>query len=353
MIIHTPYVHGGDIYRNRVTLDFSVNVNPLGTPDPVKAAVRKATETLAAYPDPYCGLLRQRLAAAHRIDTDWVLCGNGAAELIYQLIDALRPVQTLLPVPSFADYEAALAAANGAAVFFPLLREEGFRLTERILPAITEQTDLLMLCSPNNPTGRLIDRPLLLRLLDRCRETGTWLFLDECFGALTDEETPSLVNALRPGDRVFLLRAFTKTYAMAGLRLGYALCPHRGLTGLICQRSQPWNVSALAQAAGIAALDCPGWADEARTLIREEKYYLTRELQQLGIAVLPGDANFLLLSGVPGLYDSLLEQGILIRNCENYRGLAAGDCRIAVKTHNENKALIEAIREVFHAKIRD
>ncbi len=348
MIIHTPYVHGGDVYRNRIALDFSVNVNPLGTPEPVRNAVRNAAEHLDAYPDPYCGLLRDRLAAALHTETDWILCGNGAAELIYQLTGALRPKETLLPVPSFADYEAALTAAGCVPTCYPLQREEGFLLTERILPAITERIGLLMLCSPNNPTGRLIDRTLLLRILERCRETGTWLFLDECFGALTDEETPSLADMLRPDDRVFLLRAFTKTFAMAGLRLGYAVCPNRELTDRICLQSQPWNVSSLAQAAGVAALDCTGWAEKARALIRVEKDYLTKELRGLGVSVLPSDANYLLLSGVPGLYDRLLDRGILIRNCENYRGLTAGDCRIAVKTRGENEALIEAIREVLH-----
>ena len=349
MIIRTPYTHGGDIYGNRISLDFSVNVNPLGTPEAVKEAVRNAAESLDAYPDPYCRVLREKLAAVHRVQTDWILCGNGAAELIYQFAAALQPKKTLLPVPSFSDYEAALSAAGCEAVFYPLLREEGFLVTERILPEITEETGLLMLCSPNNPTGRVIDRQLLLRILERCRKTGTWLFLDECFGELTDEGTPSLSEELQQGDRVFLLRAFTKTYAMAGLRLGYAVCPDLEMTERICGGSQPWNVSSLAQAAGITALDCMDWAEKARELIREEKQYLLRALELMGISVLPSDTNYLLLSGVPGLYEGLLEKGILIRNCENYRGLNAGDCRIAVRTHEENMMLLEAVREVLYA----
>ena len=348
MILRNEYVHGGDIYRHRIALDFSVNVNPLGTPEPVKEAVRRAAEGLGAYPDPYCTGLREKLAAVHGVPADWILCGNGAAELIYQFIAALRPAKTLLPVPSFADYEAALAAAECEIEYCTLRREEGFLLTERILKEITGDVSLLMLCSPNNPTGRCVPRELLEEILARCRETGAWLFLDECFGQLTDRETPSLASLLRPEDRVFLLRAFTKTYAMAGLRLGYAICPHRALTDELCRCSQPWNVSSPAQAAGLAALDCPGWAEAARALLREEKPFLIRELTALGVSVLPGDANYLLLSGVPGLYDRLLGRGILIRNCENYRGLGAGDCRIAVRTHDENAALLAAIREVLH-----
>ena len=349
MIIHNQYTHGGDIYRNDIRLDFSVNVNPLGTPVEVRDAVRNVAEHLEAYPDPYCEELRNRIAEALDTNPDRIICGNGAAELIYQFVAAVRPAETLLPVPSFSDYEAALSASNCKIRFFPLVREEGFSVTERILSEIREDTGLLMLCSPNNPTGRLVDRELLLKILERCRKTKTWLFLDECFGELAEEESPSLVSELLPDDRVFLLRAFTKTYAMAGLRLGFAVCPNRELLRRISESSQPWNVSSVSQAAGIAALSCRNWAEKARTLVREEKKYLTEELSRLGISVLPGDANYFLLQGVQGLYEGLLPRGILIRNCENYRGLLPGDCRVAVKKHEENEALIRAVREVLHA----
>ncbi len=349
MILHTPYTHGGDIYRNQISLDFSVNVNPLGTPECVRIAIREASNNIDTYPDPFCEKLRRRLAEVLGTQEDWILCGNGAAELIYQFVSALKPKKTLLPVPSFSDYEAALTAVDCLPEYYELLRKEGFLLNERVLDAITEDTDLVMLCSPNNPTGRLIDHTLLLNILEHCRKTGTWLFLDECFAELTDEELPSLLSELRPEDRVFLLRAFTKTYAMAGVRLGYAICPDPEMTDHICLRSQPWNVSSLAQAAGVAALDCPDWAEQARELIREEKEYLLRAMELMGITVLPSDTNYLLLSGVPGLYESLLLRGILIRNCENYRGLGPGDVRIAVRTHEENETLLEAIREVLHA----
>ena len=350
MLLNTPCVHGGDIYRRPIRLDFSVNVNPLGTPAAVKAAVRQAAEHLDAYPDPYCTRLREALSASLHVPADWVLCGNGAAELIYQFVSSLHPERALLPAPSFADYETALRAAGCVLDYVPLLRKEGFLPTEGILDAITERTELVMLCSPNNPTGRLVPRPLLGRILARCRETGTWLFLDECFTELTDRETPSLSRELHDGDRVFLLRAFTKTYAMAGLRLGYAVCPRREMLECICGQNQCWNVSAPAQAAGIAALGCGDWAEKARAVIRQEKRWLTGELEGLGIAVLPSDANFLLLSGVSGLYEGLLKRGILIRDCSSYRGLQHGDCRIAIKTHEENRMLLAAVREVLHGQ---
>lgn len=350
MINNNGYGHGGDIYRNRIELDFSVNVNPFGTPEKVRRAVADAALSLAAYPDPYCGALREKLSQALGVDKKDILCGNGAAELIYQLVFALRPAKTVLPIPSFSDYESALDAAQCVPVFYPLLREDGFTLTEGILHAIKEDTALLMLCSPNNPTGLCIPWALLLRILARCRETGTWLFLDECFLELADDgKARSLIPELRENDSVFILRAFTKLYGMAGVRLGYAVCKNREMTEKICRMGQPWNVSSVAQAAGVAALDCSDWAQRTRGAIFEEKQYLLRAFQALGIAVLPGDANFLMLTGVPGLYDHLLERRILTRNCGNYRGLDGGDCRVAVRTHRENVALISVVREIYHA----
>jgi len=349
MIFGNGYVHGGDVYKNRVTLDFSANVNPFGTPESVKAAIREAAEHVCRYPDPYCSELRDKLAARHGVSADAILCGNGAAELIFSFVHAVSPKRALLPVPSFAEYETALRAFGVEPDVYPLSRETSFALTDAILDAIAPDTDVLMLCSPNNPTGRCIDPDLLLRILDRCRETGTYLFLDECFQDLCDDDKAfSLIDALKGGDRVLILRAFTKTYGMAGVRLGYAISKHADLLNGMSKTTQPWNVSTPALNAGLAALDCPDWAKRARALFAEEKPYLIGELRSLGVSVLVGDANYLLLSGVPTLYEGLLRKGILVRDCSNYRGLQKGDVRIAVRTHAENAALIAAIREVLH-----
>jgi len=350
-MVFEEYAHGGDIYRNRVRLDFSANVNPYGTPKPVRDAVVAAARSLEAYPDPYCGRLRAKLSERLGVAAEELICSNGAAELIYQFAAALRPQQALLTAPSFSDYEAALRAAGCEPSFFPLPREEGFLLTEGILERITPETGLLMLTNPNNPTGRCILWKLLLRILERCRQTGTWLFLDECFLELTDEDSAyTLLDVLREGDRVFLLRAFTKTYGMAGVRLGYGICRNKELLSRICAASQSWNVSAPAQAAGLAALECTGWEEKARALIGREKPRVARALSALGLAVLPGDANFLFFSGPEELGRQLLERGVLIRSCANYCGLRAGDYRIAVRTRRENDLLIEAITEVLHGR---
>ncbi|MBR0416403.1 MAG: aminotransferase class I/II-fold pyridoxal phosphate-dependent enzyme [Firmicutes bacterium] len=348
MIIGNSYGHGGDIYKNSIKYDFSANVNPYGTPDAVKKAIADSAETVSVYPDPYCGRLRKMLSERIGAPEDEIVCGNGAAELIFQFVEALRPEKTLLPVPSFSEYESALKVYGKETELYMLERENGFVLTDDLLGKITEDTDLLMLCNPNNPTGQPIDRALLFKIITRCRETGTWLFLDECFVSLSEEGSCSSVyTQLRDGDRVFLLNAFTKLYGMAGVRLGYGICKDRDMLERMCSIVQPWNVSAVAQAAGCAALCCGKWVNETREKIFEEKKYLLRELSALGVKHIPGAANFIMICGLPGLYAKMLKKGLLIRDCSNYHGLEDGDCRIAVRSHEENAVFIEALKEVL------
>ncbi len=350
MIINNDYGHGGDVYKNKVKYDFSANVNPYGAPDDVRTAIVEATSEIEKYPDPYCGKLRERLSSHISMPIDDIVCGNGAAELIFQFVTTLKPAKTLLPVPAFSEYEIALKAMGCDVTHFPLRREDKFELKEDILPHINSELSLLMLCNPNNPTGQCIKPELLLKILDRCRETGTWLFIDECFIDFVEKgRSISLIPRLRENDRVFVLRAFTKLYGMAGVRLGYAVCKEKEILNKMCAKVQPWNVSNLAQAAGVAALECGDWVKETMRKIGEEKRFLVKELTALNMNIFAGEANYLMVFDEPGLDKKLLERGILIRNCNNYYGLREGDCRIAVRTHEENEALIKALRELKNA----
>ncbi len=350
-LVLSGYGHGGDIYRNRVQLDFSANVNPLGTPPEVREAVRKAAEFLAPYPDPYCGALRAKLAARLGVEEDAILCGNGAAELIYSFALALAPRQALVPAPSFSEYAAALGAAGCRVLPFPLVRERSFQVGEEILSAIGRDVDALILCNPNNPTGQSVDHGLLARILERCRETGCFLLLDECFLDLTDREAAfSLLPLLRSCDPVVILRAFTKLYGMAGLRLGYCVCRNPELLEKMSRFQQPWNVSTPAQAAGLAALDCGDFVRETLALLSEERRFLEAGLQELGIPFLPSKVNFLLFQGEPDWGEQLLAQGILIRSCVSFPGLTARDYRVAVRTRPENRALLAALAKLTDKK---
>ncbi len=343
--------HGGDLLRFeqeyvREPLDFSANVSPLPVPERVREAAAEALVRSGLYPDPFCRNLRQALAEELEIPADWILCGNGASDLIYRAVAALRPKQALLVSPCFSEYESALSLYGCRTEHFSLHAENGFLLTSDFLDQISEETELLFLGQPNNPTGRCIEPRLLRQILDRCDTCGTWLILDECFLDFLEDPSPLTLLSEVKGSRILILRAFTKFHALAGLRLGYAVCADPDLLSQMAQAGPPWPVSNVAQAAGIASLREKEYAAQLRGLIREERPFLLNALESCGCHVIPGEVNFLLFSHRdPELAKKLAQKGILIRNCSNFPGLAPGWYRTAVRTHRENERLIQAIWE--------
>ena len=327
--------YGGDI------LDFSANCNPLGMPESASAAAVEAVCRHTGYPDPFCRALRAAIARQEGLLPGQVLCGNGAADLIFRLALAVRPRRALLAVPCFSEYEAALQTV-GCAVEYVYLREEhGFALTEAFLQALTPEIDMVFLCSPNNPTGRCIEEALFEQIRLRCEENQIVLVLDACFA----EFLPVPPRGLPPGQSVVVLKAFTKFYAMAGLRLGYALSRNEELLQKIADCGQPWSVSAPAQAAGIAALSDEAYAEATRTLIAKERDFLQQGLRCLGATVYDSQANYVFFRAAPEWGGALRRQGIFLRDCANYRGLTPGYYRAAVRTRQENERLLAAIQQ--------
>ena len=350
MLINKPNPHGGDIYRNAVRYDFSANVSPLGTPEAVKSAVREAADHVCAYPDPHCAALREVLSQHESVPAEHILCGNGAAELIYAFAAALRPERSLIAAPAFCEYAESLAAFGSTADYYILHEEDAFLTDGRILNVIgSSHYDAVYLCNPSNPAGKLTDKKLLHAIAKLCRGKKSMLFIDECFLDLTvANESHSMTEMVEDNPYLFILKAFTKSYGMAGLRLGYALCSDETLLRKMTEVTQVWNVSAVAQTAGIAALGCGAYLRRVREVVAEERAYLTEALRALGYRVFDGAANFLLFKAEESLYGRLLEKGILIRQCGNFVGLDDRFYRCAVKTHEENLALIKAMEEIAH-----
>ena len=346
-------VHGGDWAGYRAefgcdALDFSANVSPLGLPAGVAAAITNALPTADRYPDPLCRELRAALAGAEGVPADWILCGNGAADLIFRLALAVRPRRALLPAPTFAEYEAALQTV-GCAVQRVFLREENeFAVTEEFIDAVTPETDIVFLCQPNNPTGQVTPPALVERLVRRCAECGAVLVVDECFlDFLPDRDAWTAKQLLRDAPQLVILKAFTKLYAMAGVRLGYALCGDATLLEKMRGAGQPWAVSSLAQAAGLAALQETAYADAVRALIAEQRPRMAAGLRALGLRVMDGQANYLLFRATPDLGEKLRRRGAVVRSCANYPGLDAAWYRTAVRTAEENTRLLQIMGEIL------
>ena len=346
-------VHGGDWAGYRAefghdALDFSANVSPLGLPQGVADAITAALPTADRYPDPLCRALRASLASAEGVPAEWILCGNGAADLIFRLALALRPRHALLPAPTFAEYAAALDTVGCTVQRFFLRESENFAVTDAFIDAVTPETDLVFLCQPNNPTGQVTPPALVEKLLHRCAECGAVLAVDECFlDFLTDRDALTAKSFLQGTDNLIIWKAFTKLYAMAGVRLGYALCSNTQLLDAMRAAGQPWAVSSLAQAAGCAALRETAYADSVRTLIADQRPKLAAGLRALGLQVIDGRANYLLFRAPDDFGAVLRQHGAVVRSCGNYPGLDANWYRTAVRTAQENERLLQIMREVL------
>lgn len=342
------YVHGGDIYTYEGMTDFSANINPLGPSRAVLKAAREAVSLIGHYPDSKCRKLRDALAEAQQIQQNHLIFGNGAAELIFTLVMAQRPRKAIILAPSFAEYEQALTAFGCNIVYYPLNEASEFRVTEAYLECLNEDIDLIFLCSPSNPVGNIIKKELLLRIAEKCRENQIRMVVDECFYEFTDcwkENTlQSYVDAY---PMLFVLRAFTKMHAMPGIRLGYGISSDVEFLSKMEMVRQPWSVSVVAQAAGLAAVKEPERMKQTQDFIRREREWMIAQMARIGVKYYLPEANYIFLYSDYELYHALQKCNILIRDCSNYRGLKQGYYRVAVRTATENRKLICELEKIY------
>ena len=346
----SKYAHGGDIYSHKGSvLDFSSNINPLGLPSGVKKAIVDNIDRYAIYPDPHCRELSSAIAAHHKIPCSWIINGNGAADLIFRIALCLKPRRALIPVPTFSEYQKALNLVGCGVQRHWLQESQSFLLGEDILDQIKEGIDILFVCNPNNPTSATTDGELMQRISDRCLKCGTILVVDECFLGFCDEEHRlTMMGALKKNPNVILLKAFTKTYAMAGIRLGCALSSNNTLMEGIKTTLQPWSVSTVASKCGVAALNEVDYIHKTKTLTRENREYLTSSLRGLGIVVFEAAANYILFkTHRRDLETAFLEHGVLVRPCANFEGLSDSFYRIAVRGKEDNQYLIECLTKIM------
>lgn len=350
MLYQTDNPHGGDLYTVPVRIDFSANINPYGTPEHIKKAVRDCADEIHQYPDTYCRELIASIAGFEKVRPEHILCGSGAAEVIFLLCMAAKPARALLLAPTFSEYETALRACGCTdIIYYDLSEDDGFGIGEDILDVIVrERPELVMICNPNNPTGKLCDRLLMNRIYELCRDNSVLLFVDECFLDLTQGgDGYTMKGKLDEYAGLFILKAFTKSFGMAGLRLGYCLCSDHSLLKAMSSLSQPWNISIPAQRAGTAALSDTSFLEKANSMVHSQRPLLAEALRKLGMKVIDSRANYLLFYSPVELKENLLKKGILIRNCDNYRGLGKGWYRVAVKLPEENAELLRCMEEVL------
>lgn len=339
------FEHGGDVYGHPGALDFSASLNPLGMPPAARDALVNCVDACEAYPDPACRELTRAIAGFEDVPEGWVLACAGATDAFFRMCLALRPRRALVCAPCYAGYEEALAQVGCSVVLHGLDEGTGFDVTERIAEAICPGVDVVFLANPNNPTGRCLARDVLEACLVRAREAGALVVLDECFVDVA--EGAGSTDLVARHDNLVLVKALTKSFALAGLRVGYALCSNAELLARFRAAGQPWAVSVPAQAAGIACLrDAGSYLAQSRALIARERASLRRALEAQGFVVVPSEANYLLFRAPRDLSAALLARGVLVRSCANFVGLDARWHRIAVRTPEENAAFVRTLGEV-------
>ncbi|HIT90271.1 MAG TPA: aminotransferase class I/II-fold pyridoxal phosphate-dependent enzyme [Candidatus Merdenecus merdavium] len=340
--------HGGDIYRSLGCMDFSANINPLGMPPAVLLAAWEGVTNSTQYPDVFCEELREGIGSYEGIEKETILCGNGAADIIYSFVLGFRPQKALLLAPTFSEYEHALETVDCEPIFYPLKESLDYELDIEYLKYLDDSIDVIFLCNPNNPTGQLISKDLLLEVLEQTKKHEIFTVMDECFlDMIHDGNHYSVKDLLKDRRDLLLIKAFTKLYAMPGLRLGYGITYNLELLHKMREATQAWNVSLPAQKAGVAALQEKKYVEETRTLIQRENHWLKSQLKELGLKVFDSKANYIFFKGPIDLYERMKHKGYLIRDCSNYRNLEKGSFRIAVKLPEDNQRLIQTLKDVL------
>ena len=382
--------HGGNIYKVfreknlKEILDYSSNINPYGIPESLKKRITENLEILERYPDPDYVELREKLANLNNVNLSDIILGNGATEIIFLFMKVINPKKILIVSPTFGEYERAVKATEipGDIVslscsgdnknienkeieieYFELKESDDFKLNiGNLKNELEKKYDLLIICNPNNPTGKFLKLDQTEEILKECNKYDTKLFIDEAFiEFLADGMKESIINTEENKKNLFVTRAFTKFFAIPGLRLGYGMYFDKELEKKISEKKEPWSVNNIAEMAGLTVLDDTEYIEKTLKWITKEKIYMYEKLNKIsGIKVYETEVNFIagkidekLFSeglNVKVLREKMLEQGILIRDASNFKFLDERFFRLAIKDRESNKRVIEVLREIFRGE---
>ncbi|MCQ1538935.1 pyridoxal phosphate-dependent class II aminotransferase [Methanocalculus taiwanensis] len=320
-------MHGGIIRKLRKQksrngiLDFSASMNPF----PPHVEWRPEDCDLGDYPDDTYSDLKEAIGSVYSRDPDEITVGNGSVELIRIFAQVMAPPGTtaFIERSTFGEYAQSVRLAGGSVTDNP-----------------HERVNIRYLCNPNNPTGTLLTKHVIVNLLDTCREEGSSLFLDEAFIDLSDPKE-SLVNHRDPD--LFILRSLTKAFSVPGIRFGFGFGDPELIEAIELTRP-PWTVNRYAEIYTIEAIRHIPDLEESRRKIAIERDFLTKSIRSIGLAPHSSSANYILIDAgmnSSDLTSALLNEGILVRDCRSF-GLPES-IRVAVRSHEENRILIEAL----------
>ncbi|MBN2569244.1 MAG: threonine-phosphate decarboxylase [Deltaproteobacteria bacterium] len=350
--------HGGNVKNiSRIygiskekIIDFSASINPLGCPPGLREAIIEDFDSVLHYPDCDSFDLVEGLSEYHDIGHECILAGNGSTEFIYWIPMIFRPRRALIVSPAFSEYERALAVMGTDVSYFRADEKNSFSVDiDDLCKCVADDFDIIYFCNPANPTGVLTPREELRRVAQSAGETGALLVVDEAFIDFVEEE--SFKREIHRSSHVIILRSMTKFFAIPGLRLGYIMASP-SVIAKIEEHRLPWTVNSLLQGAAVKTLFDTDYIRETRKYIMIEREYLKDALNLIpGLRVFKSSANYLLVSidgqmglNAPELRKRLIPEGIVIRDCSNFQDMGDLYFRVAVKTHEQNRVLVESLR---------
>ncbi|MDP9648328.1 histidinol-phosphate transaminase [Paraburkholderia caledonica] len=353
-----PYIAGKPI--SEVAREFGLdeanivklasNENPLGMPESAKRAMAQAASELGRYPDANAFELKAALSERYGVPSDWITLGNGSNDILEIAAHAfVEKGQSIIYAQySFAVYALATQGLGARAIVVPAV-EYGHDL-DAMLAAITDDTRLIFVANPNNPTGTFIEGLKLEAFLDKVPRNVA-VVLDEAYTEyLPAEKRYDSIEWVRRYPNLLVSRTFSKAFGLAGLRVGFAIAQPE-LTDLLNRLRQPFNVNTLAQAAAIAALNDKAFLEKSATLNAQGYRRLTEAFEKLGLEYVPSDGNFVLVrvgnddAAGNRVNIELLKQGVIVRPVGNY-GLPQW-LRVTIGLPEENEAFIAALEKTL------
>lgn len=350
-------VHGADI-NSAVELygleadkiiDFSSNINPFIV-ESMDKIVAAGVENLQKYPDIKYRRLRKNIADYLRVDDSQVIPGNGATEIIYLLMRNLSGRLAIIN-PTFSEYRKGAEIAGLSVVDFVMDWKKDFKLDLDEIYRRKDEFDSIFICNPNNPDGSVRE---IKKLLEFAEKEGKLLIVDETFIEFADSEKDrSLVNMVEKSKNLFIIRAVTKFFGIPGIRLGYGISSNRELLQKMYDEKEPWTINSFADSASDFIFKEEEYIRKSKEYFSKERVCMINEINKIdGIKAFNSDANFILVRfenrNVLDVKENLLKRaGLLIRDASNFIGLDSSFARVAIKNHEQNTVLVDALRSVL------
>lgn len=337
-------------------VSFSANVNPVGFSKKAEEALKNNTSVISRYPDRDYKELKSAIASYTGAASKNIILGNGVTELLTLFINLVSPKYAVVVGPTYSEYEKDLKRHGSKTGYITAKEASDFVLTpEDIIAQTPDETELVILCNPNNPTSGALYKKDLAKLCEDFQKRNIWLMIDETyveFSGHSDEITAADLTGTY--DNLFVLRGTSKFFATPGLRLGYALTGNESLLDKAAKAQDPWNVNSVADLMGTVMFRDTGFIHHVRKTMEQEKNYVCQSLSDIqGIRIFPVNGNFVLVklpenSLTSGeLFDILIRQGMMIRDCSTFAVLGERFIRICFMSHEDNERLVSAIKEAL------